>query len=123
MSTPRHRILDKTVAKRLHWVFIHVYRERESMSIATDIQSKVDESARPKACKLGLLLDGHLLVEDDRDALLFAVKSVRDERDLPQNDRTFSIQWLTDVINQNGYNIGKTVVSEHVRESCACDNN
>lgn len=89
------------------------------MSLAADIQEKTDEAARPRVCKIG-----HLLVSletEDSNALRAAISSVREDRTKKQCDRIFSIQWLTDVLTNNGHFVGKTVVSEHIRESCACD--
>lgn len=75
-----------------------------------------------KRCKLGTLLDD-LSDEnpDEYDALLTAIMLVRDARKRSRTDDVFTIKWLHDVIDDNGYVVGKTVVSDHVREVCACD--
>jgi len=75
-----------------------------------------------KRCKLGILLDD-LNEEnpDEFDALLTAITLVRDARNRSRPDDQFTIQWLHDVVTGNGYAVGKTVVSDHVREVCVCD--
>ena len=91
------------------------------MSIREDLNKRRNMPSA-KRCKLGVLLDD-LSVEnpDEYDALLTAITLVRDARNRSRPDDQFTIQWLHDVVTGNGYGVGKTVVSDHVREVCACD--
>lgn len=71
---------------------------------------------RLKKCKLGVLLD--TLTGDELSALETAIRLVREDRH--RTDATFTIAWLAGILRDNGYDIGKTVVSDHVREVCVC---
>lgn len=54
---------------------------------------------------------------EDVEAFKAAVKLVEGDRDKPQNERFFTVQWLTNILNENGYTIGKTSVSEYLRKA------
>lgn len=98
------------------------------LSIGTGVTIREDLNKRRnlptfKRCKVGALLDDlGINHPDEYDALLDAIMLVRDARNRSRPDDIFTIQWLHDVLTSNGYAIGKTVVSDHVRKVCACDN-
>lgn len=73
----------------------------------------------PKACKFAELLA--TLPTTEREALEYAVERAREEESLPQQQRIFTKQFVVDLCVNNGHKIGKTVVSEHLRKVCACD--
>ena len=92
------------------------------MSIRDDLNQRRNAPAARK-CKLGRLLDDLQQEDPDEfDALLTAVTLVRSARvPVIRQDELFTIAWLTDLLKNNGHPIGKTVVSDHVREVCVCD--
>lgn len=57
----------------------------------------------------------------DRVALEFAIDETRAQQELPQSDRTFTIAFVHKVMVNNGCDIGKTAVSDHIRKVCACE--
>lgn len=80
------------------------------MSFQTAVSKKKLELERTPRCKLG---DIRIKMNnDDREALDYAIQWVRDEK--------ASQAWLVKALNDNGYQIGKTVVRDHLREECAC---
>lgn len=90
------------------------------LGILSDIESRKAEAAQAhRACKFGHLLMG--LSEEERAAVNHAITLVRDDSSRPQSEKFFTIVWLQDLLVSNGYPIGKTVVSEHVRKVCTCE--
>lgn len=89
------------------------------MSIASAVAEKRVLQEQSLLCKLGRIL----AFEDreDREALEYAINMVRADQAKEVNKRYFTIAWLTKVLNDNGYPIGKTAVSDHVGEVCACE--
>jgi hypothetical protein len=81
-------------------------------SLHDAISAKLEETKVPKRCKFGLLRDS--IGPRDRDALDYAVKAVREGR--PGMTKA----WLVQLLKDHDYDIGKTVVSDHLREVCAC---
>lgn len=93
------------------------------MSIREDLNQRRNATQGARRCKLGKLLDDLQQSDPDEfDALLTAVDLVRAAR-VPRvrPDELLTIAWLADVLKDNGHVIGKTVVSDHVREVCVCD--
>jgi hypothetical protein len=90
------------------------------MGIAAAVAAKRQESFLKKLCKLGVLVDS-ISDPEDKDALEFAIQAARDELSKDPVERCFSATWLVGVLNDNGYSIGKTVVSDHLRGTCSCD--
>lgn len=82
------------------------------LSLHDAISAKLEEAKVPKRCKLGALRDS--LDPRDQAALDYAFKAVREKHP------GMSKVWLLDLLRSHGYDIGKTVVSEHLREDCAC---
>jgi hypothetical protein len=89
------------------------------VSLVSSISAQRLAYETPKRCKLGILIS--YLNTEDKEAMEYAIRMVREQADLPQSERMFTIAWLTGVLNDNKHPIGKTVVSEHVRKVCACE--
>ncbi len=90
------------------------------LGISSDVESKWQQAQQRKLCKVGDIL--LKLTPEDAEAVVRAVELVREDADRPQADRFFTVVWLQkDVLTSNGFPIGKTVVSEHVRKVCACE--
>lgn len=89
------------------------------MSIALDVAERKHKSESSKVCRLGHVLT--VLNKDDKDALEYAIGAARVDATRPQKDRIFTVTWLTKLLNDNKRPVGKTVVSEHLRKVCACE--
>ena len=89
------------------------------MSIASDVSKKQILRAQSCGCKLGFYLS--IMNSEDKEALDYAIEAVRGDAEKPVPQRYFTIAWLTKVLNDNSFIIGKTVVSDHLRKACACD--
>lgn len=89
------------------------------MSIAMAVTKRRIESDQQSGCKLGRLIPN--LNTEDKEALLYAIEAVREDAAKPVHRRFFTIAWLVELLNSNGYSIGKTVVSEHLGKVCACE--
>lgn len=89
------------------------------MGIAEDVKARIEQAQEEKGCKFAQLLDR--LPQTERDALDYAVIRAREEAHLPQTERIFTKQFVVDLCVNNGHAIGKTVVSEHLRKVCTCD--
>lgn len=81
-------------------------------------EAVLERANQPRLCKVGALRVSMTL--EDQDALDYAVANVRKDAETAQPARVFTIAWLTQVLNDNGYDIGKTAVGDHLREVCAC---
>lgn len=80
------------------------------MSLQADVEKARVELERPSRCKVGEHMD--TMSNDDRAAFGFALQWVREGKK--------SQAWLVNLLNDNGYQVGKTVVRDHLREECAC---
>jgi hypothetical protein len=89
------------------------------LGIAEDVEDRLARAEQVKVCKFAQLLES--LPESERGALVLAVDRARAEESLPQTQRVFTKQFVVDLCVNNGHKIGKTVVSEHLRKVCTCD--
>lgn len=89
------------------------------MGIAEDVQQRVSLKTSAGGCKVSSYLAE--MSEDDRAALTLAFDLAREDQAKPPADRYYTIVWLLSVFTNNGYSIGKTVISDHLRRTCACD--
>lgn len=80
------------------------------MSLQADVEKARIELERPARCKVGQFMVN--MNNDDRAAFSFALQWVREGKK--------SQAWLVNLLNDNGYQVGKTVVRDHLREECAC---
>ena len=71
--------------------------------------------AEKACCKLGAVR--LTMPEEDRDALDYSVQQILVELDRPQDQRVFTINWLTDILKANGYDVWRTTVKTHVHHS------
>lgn len=79
----------------------------------------MEVGAKAARCKLANLYTE--LSPEDRDALDYAIDACRKDAATAQPARIFTVAWLTKVLNDNEHPIGKTVVSDHLRKVCACE--
>jgi hypothetical protein len=86
-------------------------------ALAAVVEREVREAETPM-CKFGSLFFD--LDAEDQAALEYAVGLVRDTQDSDPHKRVFTQAWLVKLLNDNGYQIGKTVVADHLRGRCAC---
>jgi hypothetical protein len=91
------------------------------VSIQDAVHERLAQKNDPRLCKLGVLTAA--LPAAEADALSYAVNAVRVEREgeVPPHQSLFTVTWLADVLKTNGHDIGKTVVSDHVRKVCVCE--
>lgn len=80
------------------------------MSLQADVAKARIELKRPQRCKVGDYVVK--MTNDDREAFGYALQWVREGKK--------SQAWLVNLLNDNGYQVGKTVVRDHLREECAC---
>lgn len=83
-----------------------------SLAQAVADRGKPSEAA---CCKLGALRK--LMSEEDQNALDYAVQQILVELERPQDQRVFTINWLSDTLKANGYDVGRTTVKTHVHHS------
>lgn len=92
------------------------------MGIAEDVELRKEAATpKPRKCKLALLVES--LSPDDELAFKYAMERSLEEaaQQRPLNERIFTGQWLTDVLNKNGYRVSSTVVRDHLAGKCTCD--
>lgn len=88
-------------------------------SFSLAVSKRKIEAEQSRFCKLGVARG--FMTTEDKDALDYAIDMARGDSLTPQTKRVFTVAWLTQVLNDNGHPIGKTVVSEHLSRKCACD--
>ena len=86
--------------------------------IAADVEEYSQGHLRP-ACKLAQ--HQAAMPVEDAEALDFAIEMVREQAFRPQSERYYTQAWLVALLNNNGYSIGKTAVSDHLSRKCHCD--
>lgn len=87
------------------------------MPLAEDLQSRLDRTVEPRRCKLF-----HLgLTDEEMSLVLLYIDKIREDQDLPQADRFFTMTSLQDIMAKNKVQMSRTAISSHVRGSCCCD--
>jgi len=71
---------------------------------------------KSKHCKFGDLLVS--LDSEEREAVNYVVHMVIVDDEKKQNKRIFTRSWLSQLLRSNGYDIGKTVISNHLAGKC-----
>lgn len=89
------------------------------MSLHDAVNYKVNQVKGPRSCKLANIMAS--MEPREREAAGRAIKLVQDEKATAGAEPHFTIAWLTEILNDNGFPIGKTTVSDHVNGVCACD--
>lgn len=82
------------------------------MSIALDVAKIKHDAYLATRCKLANVVAN--LSTDDKEAAEYAIEQGR------AGDRMFSNAQIAKLLTDNGYPIGKTVVSDHLARRCAC---
>lgn len=80
------------------------------MSLHDDLAALKAAKAQPKRCKLGAEIDR--MSPEDRDAIRYAITQV---------GQMFNLAEIHELLNKNGFAMGRTVVSDHINERCSCD--
>ena len=83
------------------------------MSIAGAVKAKEEEVQATKGCKFFKITQAMPI--GDQEATAYAVTLCR------QQSSAYSAHWLTNVLNVNGYQIGKTAVTDHIAGRCSCE--
>lgn len=83
------------------------------MSIEGAVAAKEAEVQAGKTCKVARFVD--VMPGEERMAALYAVDLCRKD---PEN---YPAAWLHNVLNVNGYTVGKTAVNDHLNGRCTCD--
>lgn len=82
------------------------------MGLLEDIEARQADAA--KGCKYNELL--MKLTAEERSALELVHAEINNE-----DSDVFSVAWLVKTLNDNGYQVGRTVVGAHLRGACACE--
>ena len=80
---------------------------------SNEVHAHATVALKPRLCKLGDYR--HDMTLEDQEALDLAITYVDAQA------KGFTIAWLVSVLNNNGYTIGKTVVSDHLARRCSCE--
>ena len=83
------------------------------MSIKSAVDDKVVEVQSRKGCKFAHLLNS--MTDEDFEATKYALGLCQTQSD------DYSANWLTKVLNDNDFAIGKTSVNDHIAGRCSCE--
>lgn len=87
------------------------------MPLTTDLTDALSGGVPEKQCKLY-----HLgLSPDEMEAVLQYIDAIRQDHKRDQPHKYFTVVGLKRILNANGFKVGKTVISEHVRKVCVCE--
>lgn len=89
------------------------------MGLVEDIQLQAAKHQLGRRCKLGQFI--YEMDPQEQDAITYAIDMVLKDEATAQPARIFTKAWLTKTLNDNGYSIGKTVVSDHLSGECPCE--
>lgn len=91
----------------------------ELVALKDSLDDHLARKKQPKRCPLGHLRDQ--LDIDTRESLDIYILAVEADRDIPNHRKVFTIAGLCEIIKDNGYTMGKTTVSDHLRKACVCE--
>lgn len=89
------------------------------MALKDALNERLTTVKKKSRCPLGALRDG--FDPETQESFDVCVLAIEADRDTPQHRRVFTVAWLTSTLNENGYSIGKTTVSDHLKGTCICD--
>lgn len=82
------------------------------MPLVDDLTDALSQKRECKLMRLGLS-------DEESEAVATYVSAIRSDQD--RAEKLFTVAELHRILLKNGYSIGKTSVSEHVRKVCACE--
>jgi hypothetical protein len=85
------------------------------MSVSEKLRA-VSSEPRTRICKLGGMLNGSLLSEEDKAQIKSVLDTPYDDPSRISNNR------LSQILREEGYDVSSSAVDRHKKKSCGCYN-